>query len=121
MANRKFIGVCGAFVIAAGGIGLFVIPGAGEKIFSIVSLLTGTIMLLYGSKVKLKGEPLKTYVLYFAFATMPLCKALILVYKTLVNHLPFLLGPVIIHGGLAILIIGAGIWKLKESRKSVNK
>ena len=121
MANRKFIGVCGVIVIAGGGIGLFVIPGIEEKIFSIVSMLTGAIILLYGSKVKLKGEPLKSHILYFAFAAMPLCKALITIYKTSVNHLPFLLGPVIIHGGLAIMIVAAGIWKLKESQKAGRK
>ena len=120
MANRVLLTVCGVIVIAGGGIWLFVIPGIEEKIFSIVSMLTGTIILLYGSKVKLKGEPLKSHILYFAFAAMPLCKALITIYKTSVNHLPFLLAPVLIHGGLAVLIIAAGIWKLKESQKSGN-
>ena len=121
IANRIYIGVCGVLVLAAGGIGLFVIPGIAEKIFSIVSLLTGITMFLYGFKVNYKGDPLKSYVLYFAFGALPLCKALLGIYNTGVNRHPFQLAPLLIHGGLAVLIIGAGIWKLKESLKSGKK
>ena len=115
MANRVSMVVLGVLVLVFGSIGLFVIPGAGEKLFEVVTIMTGAVILLYAFKVKFNGEPLKSYILYFAFGAMPVCKALISINR------PFLLVPVLIHGGLAVLIIGAGILKLKESLKSAGK